>query len=152
MGNLNSYRDWGHAKDYVEMQWLMLQQDKPKDYVIATGKQHSVREFVIWAANALGISIEFKGKGINEVGVVVSISGDRALEVSVGREIIRVNPRYFRPTEVETLLGDPLKAKNELGWKHKISAEEMCREMVANDLQEARETRLIQMNNSLERI
>ena len=116
MGNINSLRDWGHAKDYVRMQWMMLQQDNPKDYVISTGKQHSVREFIIWAAEALGIQLEFKGKGLNEVGIVTRVDDKLPLKVKVGKEIVKIHPRYFRPTEVETLLGDSSKAKIELGW------------------------------------
>ena len=110
MGNLDAKRDWGHAKDYVQMQWLMLQQNKPKDYVIATGKQHSVREFIVWAANALGINIEFRGTGVDEIGIVTSVSGDLCPCVEVGKVIVRIDPRYFRPSEVETLLGDASKA------------------------------------------
>ena len=115
MGNIDALRDWGHAKDYVEMQWLMLQQDKPGDYVIATGKQYSVREFIIWTANALGIDIDFTGSGLDETGVVVGVKGDLAPSVKIGQVIVRIDHRYFRPAEVETLLGDPSKAKNELG-------------------------------------
>jgi GDPmannose 4,6-dehydratase len=116
MGNIDALRDWGHAKDYVRMQWMMLQQNEARDYVIATGKQYSVREFITWSANALGIDIEFKGTGLDEVGVVTGISGDFAPKISVGQEIVRIDPRYFRPAEVDTLLGDPSKAKAELGW------------------------------------
>ena len=138
VGNINALRDWGHARDYVKMQWMMLQQEKPKDYVIATGKQHSVREFIIWTANALGIQIEFKGEGINEKGIVVGVSGDLCPCVEVGKEIVRINSRYFRPSEVETLLGDASKAERELGWKSQITAEEMCKEMVMEDYKEAK--------------
>ena len=138
MGNIDALRDWGHAKDYVRMQWLMLQQDEPRDYVIATGKQYSVRDFITWSANALGIEIEFKGSGIDEVGVVAGVSGNLAPKVSVGQDIIRIDPRYFRPAEVETLLGDPSKAKAELGWEPEITAQEMCVEMVAEDHKAAR--------------
>ena len=138
MGNINALRDWGHAKDYVRMQWMMLQQDEPKDYVIATGKQYSVREFITWAANALGIDIEFKGVGVKEVGKVVSVTGDLAPCVTVGQEIFRINPRYFRPTEVESLLGDASKAKEEIGWEPQITAQEMCKEMVEEDYKAAR--------------
>ena len=123
MGNIGALRDWGHAKDYVRMQWMMLQQDKARDYVIATGKQYSVREFIIWTANALGIDLEFKGSGINEVGIVAGVSGDLAPMVSIGQEIVRIDPRYFRPSEVETLLGDPSKAKFELGWEPVITTQ-----------------------------
>ena len=143
MGNIDALRDWGHAKDYVRMQWMMLQQDQAKDYVIATGKQYSVREFITWSANALGIDIEFKGSGIDEVGVVASVSGDLAPKVSVGQEIVRIDPRYFRPAEVETLLGDPSKAKAELGWEPEITAQEMCKEMVEEDHKAARRLALL---------
>jgi GDPmannose 4,6-dehydratase len=138
MGNIDALRDWGHAKDYVRMQWIMLQQDEAKDYVIATGKQYSLREFITWSANALGIDIEFRGSGIGEVGVVTGVSGDLAPEVSVGQEIVRIDPRYFRPAEVETLVGDPSKAKAELGWEPEITAQELCIEMVAEDHKAAR--------------
>ena len=143
MGNIDALRDWGHAKDYVRMQWMMLQQDQAKDYVIATGKQYSVREFITWSSNALGIDIEFKGSGIDEVGVVASVSGGLAPEVSVGQEIVRIDPRYFRPAEVETLLGDPSKAKAELGWEPEITAQEMCMEMVEEDHKAARRLALL---------
>ena len=134
MGNLDALRDWGHAKDYVRMQWMMLQQDKPQDFVIATGKQHSVREFIIRAAKEIGVTLQFEGQGINEYGVVNSVVGDKAPAVKKGDIIIKVDPRYFRPTEVETLLGDPTKAKEILGWTPEISLEEMIAEMVAQDL------------------
>jgi GDPmannose 4,6-dehydratase len=134
MGNLDALRDWGHAKDYVRMQWMMLQQDKPQDFVIATGKQHSVREFIIRAAKEIGVTLQFEGQGINEYGVVNSVFGDKAPAVKKGDIIIKVDPRYFRPTEVETLLGDPTKAKEILGWTPEISLEEMIAEMVAKDL------------------
>ena len=147
VGNIDALRDWGHAKDYVKMQWMMLQQDKPKDYVIATGKQYSVREFIIWTANALGINIEFKGTGIDEIGVVVGLSGDLCPCVNVGKEIVRINSRYFRPTEVETLLGDASKAKNDLGWKPVITAQEMCKEMVIEDYKAAQRLSLLKENN-----
>ena len=143
MGNIDALRDWGHAKDYVRMQWMMLQQDEAKDYVIATGKQYSVRQFITWSANALGIDIEFKGSGVDEVGVVAAVSGDMAPEVAVGQEIIRINPRYFRPAEVETLLGDPSKAKAELGWEPEITAQEMCKEMIEEDHKAARRMALL---------
>jgi len=133
LGNLNAKRDWGHAKDYVEMQWLMLQQDSPDDFVIATGKQHSIREFVTWACNDLGIDIEFEGEGVQEVGVVKSIDKDNKY-IKPGDTIIRVSETYFRPTEVESLLGNPSKAKEKLGWEPKISAREMCKEMITSDL------------------
>ena len=138
LGNMEALRDWGHAKDYVRMQWLMLQQEVPEDFVIATGAQHSVREFVIAAANELGIKIEFSGEGVDEIGTVSTVNGDKAPAVKVGDVIIDVNPRYFRPTEVETLLGDPAKAKEKLGWVPEITLQEMVREMVEHDLKVAR--------------
>tara|TARA_Y100000389_G_scaffold167531_1_gene172791 strand:- start:39859 stop:40908 length:1050 start_codon:yes stop_codon:yes gene_type:complete len=131
LGNLNAMRDWGHAKDYVEAQWLMLQQDKPEDYVIATGKQYSVREFINLAAKNLNIKIDWNGEGLNEVGSVD------------GKDIIKVDPRYFRPTEVETLLGDPSKAIKKLNWYPKISFEELVKEMVEKDLKLAKNDDLI---------
>ena len=133
MGNINALRDWGHAKDYVFMQWMMLQQEEPKDYVIATGKQHSVKEFIVWAAGFLGIDIEFRGTGVDEVGVVANLTGKMASQVDIGQEIIKIDPRYFRPAEVETLLGDCSKAKKDLGWEAKITAKQMCEEMVQED-------------------
>ena len=133
MGNIDSLRDWGHAKDYVRMQWLMLQQDTADDFVIATGVQQSVREFITWAASDLGITIEFKGSGVDEIGVVTAIEGHLAPALKVGDVIVRIDPRYFRPSEVETLLGDPAKAKEQLGWVPEITARDMCREMVAED-------------------
>ena len=146
LGNMDALRDWGHAKDYVKMQWLMLQQDEPDDYVIATGKQYSVREFVQWSATALGISIEFKGEGVAEKGIVTQVSADSALAVKVGDVIIQVDPRYFRPTEVETLLGDPNKAKTQLGWEPEITAQQMCQEMVDYDLSIAKRHALLLAN------
>lgn len=143
LGNMDALRDWGHAKDYVRMQWMMLQQDKPEDFVIATGKQISVREFVRLSANELGISLEFSGEGVDEVATVVSVSGDDAPGISVGDIIVRVDPRYFRPAEVETLLGDPTKAKEKLGWVPEITVEEMCAEMVAHDLDVAKRHALL---------
>ena len=138
MGNIDALRDWGHAKDYVEMQWLMLQQDAPEDFVVATGLQYSVRDFITWSARELGMVIDFNGEGLEEVGVVTSIDKQADLKVSVGDVIVRIDERYFRPTEVETLLGDPTKAKEKLLWEPKISVQEMCAEMVAADLSEAR--------------
>ena len=143
MGNMDALRDWGHAKDYVRMQWLMLQQDTPEDYVIATGEQHSVRDFVVWAAADLGITIEFSGSGMNEVATVAALEGSAARGLSVGDVIVRVDPRYFRPAEVETLLGDPSKAQQKLGWTPEITAREMCSEMVAADLQAAKRHALL---------
>ena len=147
MGNIDALRDWGHAKDYVRMQWLMLQQDEPKDYVIATGKQYSVREFIEWAAGALGIKIDFKGAGVSEVGTVVEVKGNLAPEVKVGQEIVRIDPHYFRPAEVETLLGDSSKAKKELGWEPEITAYEMCLEMVKEDYKSAQRLALLKEHN-----
>ena len=146
MGNIDAHRDWGHAKDYVEMQWLMLQQDKPEDFVISTGQQHSVRDFILWSAEEIGFEIEFIGKGLDEVGIVSSISTKEELNISVGDEIVRIDERYFRPTEVETLLGDSTKAKEKLSWEPKISAKEMCIEMVNFDLQEAKKRVLMRSN------
>lgn len=143
MGNMDSLRDWGHAKDYVRMQWLMLQQDAPEDFVIATGVQYSVREFITWSAAELGITIEFQGQGVDEVGVVSAVSGENAPAVKVGDVVVRIDPRYFRPAEVETLLGDPAKAKNKLGWVPEITAQEMCAEMVAYDLAQAKQHALL---------
>ena len=143
IGNMDARRDWGHARDYVRMQWMMLQQDKPQDYVIATGVQYSVRDFITWTASALGVTLRFEGKGGDEVAIVAAISGDKAPALKVGQPIVRVDPRYFRPTEVETLLGDPSKAKNDLGWVPEITAQDMCKEMVANDLAQARQHALL---------
>ena len=138
MGNIDALRDWGHAKDYVRMQWMMLQQDAPQDFVIATGQQYSVREFISWSAEMLGITLAFEGEGVEERGVVTEIKGDKAPAVKVGDVIVQIDPRYFRPAEVETLLGDPGKAARELGWTPEISTREMCEEMVAADLEEAK--------------
>ena len=143
MGNIDSLRDWGHAKDYVRMQWMMLQQDAPDDFVIATGVQYSVREFITWTAAELGISIEFTGKGVYEVATVTEINGDMATKLKVGDVIMRIDPRYFRPAEVDTLLGDPTKAKEKLGWVPEITAQQMCAEMVAEDYKSARRSRLL---------
>jgi GDPmannose 4,6-dehydratase len=143
MGNMDALRDWGHAKDYVRMQWMMLQQDKPQDFVIATGVQYSVRDFVTWTANALGITVAFEGKGVDEVAKVAAITGDNAPALKVGDTIVKIDPRYFRPTEVETLLGDPSKAKTDLGWIPEITAQDMCKEMVANDLAQAKQHALL---------
>jgi GDPmannose 4,6-dehydratase len=146
MGNIDSLRDWGHAKDYVRMQWMMLQQDTPDDFVIATGTQHSVRQFISWAAEDLGISIKFQGDGVDEVGVVDGVTGNIATGVKEGDIIVRIDPRYFRPAEVETLLGDPTKAREKLGWVPEITAREMCAEMVASDLNDARRHALLKAN------
>lgn len=146
LGNMDALRDWGHAKDYVRMQWLMLQQEQPEDFVIATGVQFSVRQFVQWSAEHLGIGLRFEGSGVDEVGIVESISGDSAPALKVGDVIVRVDKRYFRPSEVETLLGDPSKAKQKLGWTPEITVQEMCAEMVAEDLQAAKRTALLKAN------
>ena len=143
MGNLDALRDWGHAKDFVRMQWMMLQQEAPKDYVIATGVQFSVREFIQWTANALGIELTFEKSGVEEYAVVSHINGDSSPSMQVGDVIVRVDPRYFRPTEVETLLGDATRARTELGWQPEISAKAMCREMVNADLEEAKKNALL---------
>lgn len=137
LGNIDAKRDWGHAKDYVEMQWRMLQQDTPEDFVIATGVQHSVRDFITWAAAELGIALAFSGHGPQEIATVCAITSDRAGHTKVGDVIMRIDPRYYRPAEVETLLGDPSKAKAKLDWAPTISAQEICREMVAADLEQA---------------
>jgi GDPmannose 4,6-dehydratase len=143
MGNIDALRDWGHAKDYVRMQWLMLQQEKPEDFVIATGVQFSVRQFIVWSAEILGITLKFQGHGVDEVGIVEKITGDNAPALKVGDTIVRIDQRYFRPTEVETLLGDPTKAKEKLGWVPEITVQEMCKEMVENDLIEAKRHALL---------
>jgi GDPmannose 4,6-dehydratase len=143
MGNISALRDWGHARDYVRMQWLMLQQEQPDDFVIATGKQYSVREFIRWSAAELGITLKFLGAGVDELGVVEKVSGSDAPAVSVGDVIVKIDPRYFRPAEVETLLGDPTKAMEKLGWRPEISAQEMCAEMVREDLQSAKRHALL---------
>lgn len=146
MGNINSLRDWGHAKDYVRMQWMMLQQETAEDFVIATGQQHSVREFLTWSAEELGIRLEFAGQGVDEIGIVAEIAGNKAPALKVGDVIMRIDPRYFRPAEVETLVGDPAKAKAKLGWEPQITAREMCAEMIAHDLTTARRHALLKAN------
>jgi len=146
MGNMDALRDWGHAKDYVRMQWLMLQQDQPEDFVIATGVQYSVRQFIEWSAAELGIALKFEGQGVNEMAIVKAIAGNDAPALEVGDVIVKIDPRYFRPTEVETLLGDPTKAKEKLGWVPEITVQEMCKEMVAADLQEAKRHALLKAN------
>jgi GDPmannose 4,6-dehydratase len=143
MGNIDALRDWGHAKDYVRMQWMMLQQEQPEDFVIATGVQYSVRQFIEWTAEELGMTLRWEGEGVNEVGYWND------------KPIVKIDPRYFRPTEVETLLGDPSKAKQILGWVPEITAQEMCGEMVASDLAQAKQHALLkqhgyQVNVSLE--
>ena len=140
LGNMDSLRDWGHAKDYVRMQWMMLQQDNPEDYVIATGVQYSIRDFINMASNELGIELEFEGTGKDEIGVIKKINDKKSTNLSEGDIIIRVDEAYFRPTEVESLLGDPSKAMKELGWQPKISTQEMCSEMVKEDLKVAKLT------------
>ena len=143
MGNIDSLRDWGHAKDYVKMQWMMLQQDQPEDFVIATGQQYSVREFITWTANELGISLEFTGDGINEIATVTAVNSDNAPALKVGDVVMRIDERYFRPSEVHTLLGDPNKAREKLGWVPEITAQQMCAEMVQADLVAARRSKLL---------
>jgi GDPmannose 4,6-dehydratase len=143
MGNLDALRDWGHAKDYVRMQWLMMQQEVPDDFVVATGQQFSVRQFIIWSAENLGITLTFAGEGVGETATVAAVRGDKAPGVKVGDVIFRIDPRYIRPTEVETLLGDSAKAKLKLGWVPEISAQQMCSEMVAVDLEGARKVALL---------
>ncbi|HDT5892013.1 TPA: GDP-mannose 4,6-dehydratase [Aeromonas hydrophila] len=143
LGNMDALRDWGHAKDYVRMQWMMLQQDAAEDFVIATGKQISVREFVRMSAKEAGIELTFSGEGVDEIATVSSISGDNAPGVKVGDVIVKVDERFFRPSEVETLLGDPAKAKAKLGWVPEITVEEMCAEMVQSDLNKAKQHALL---------
>ncbi|MBF7730495.1 GDP-mannose 4,6-dehydratase [Pseudomonas sp. N040] len=146
MGNMDALRDWGHAKDYVRMQWMMLQQEQPEDFVIATGVQYSVREFIRWSAAELGISLRFEGAGVDELGIVERIEGDKAPALNVGDVLVRVDPRYFRPAEVETLLGDPGNAKNKLGWVPEITVQEMCAEMVREDLKVAQRHALLKLH------
>ena len=146
LGNIDALRDWGHTKDYVRMQWMMLQQEAAEDFVIATGTQYTVRQFIQWSAAELGVTLRFEGEGLNEKAIVQSITGSNANALKVGDVVIKIDPRYFRPTEVETLLGDPSKAKNKLGWVPEITAQEMCREMVAHDLSEAKQNVLLNAN------
>jgi GDPmannose 4,6-dehydratase len=146
MGNMDALRDWGHAKDYVRMQWMMLQQDQPKDYVIATGVQFSVRQFIEKSAAKLGITLRFEGQGVSEYAVVVAISGDKAPSLKLGDVVVRVDPNYFRPAEVETLLGDPSLAKKDLGWIPQITLDEMVQEMIASDLEQARQHALLKQH------
>ena len=143
LGNMDALRDWGHAKDYVRMQWLMLQQDIAEDFVIATGKQITVREFVRLSALEIGVTLEFTGEGLDEVGTVTAITGDNAHALNVDDIIVKVDPRYFRPAEVETLLGDPSKAREKLGWVPEVTVEELCAEMMENDLDEAKRHALL---------
>jgi GDPmannose 4,6-dehydratase len=142
LGNLGALRDWGHARDYVEMQWLMLQQSVAEDFVIATGVQYSVRDFVRLSAECLGITLRFEGEGEQETGVVEAVSGDQA-SCRVGDVIVRVDPRYYRPTEVETLLGDASKARDKLGWTPKTTLPELVAEMIAADYATARRDALV---------
>lgn len=143
MGNMDSLRDWGHARDYVKMQWMMLQQDAPEDFVIATGVQYSVRDFIRMSAAELGVTLDFVGEGVEEKAVVASIVGDKAPALKVGDVVVAVDPRYFRPSEVETLLGDPSYAKEKLGWTPETTLAEMVKEMVEHDLQQARQHALL---------
>lgn len=143
MGNIDALRDWGHAMDYVRMQWMMLQQDTAEDFVIATGVQYTVRQFITWSAAELGVTLEFTGTGVDEIATVAEIKGDDAPALKVGDVVMRVDPRYFRPAEVETLLGDPTKAKEKLGWVPEITTHEMCVEMVMEDLKVAKRHALL---------
>lgn len=143
MGNIDSLRDWGHAKDYVRMQWLMLQQEQAEDFVIATGQQYSVREFIQWSAEELGLTLAFDGDGVDEVATVANKQGDLAPEIAVGDVVMRIDPRYFRPAEVDTLLGDPSYAKAQLGWEPEVTARQMCAEMVAADYTAAQRQALL---------
>ncbi len=144
MGNIDALRDWGHAKDYVRMQWMMLQQEQPEDFVIATGVQYSVREFIQKTAKQLGVTLRFEGQAEQETVIVESIEGDQAPALKVGDVIVRIDPRYYRPTEVETLLGDPSKAKAKLGWVPEITLDQMIAEMVSHDLDQAKQHALLQ--------
>lgn len=146
MGNIDAMRDWGHARDYVYMQWLMLQQETPEDFVIATGLQYSVRQFIQWTAAELGIQLRFEGKGVDEIGIVAEITGADAPAVKVGDVIVQIDPKYFRPAEVETLLGDPAKAKTKLGWQPKIDTHTLCKEMTQHDLAEAKRLAFLKQN------
>jgi len=143
MGNIDALRDWGHAKDYVRMQWMMLQHEQAEDFVIATGVQYSVRQFIIWSAAELGLTLEFSGEGVDEIATVAAIEGDSTPALKVGDVIMRIDRRYFRPAEVETLLGDPSKAKEKLGWEPEITVQQMCAEMVAEDLKTAKRHALL---------
>jgi GDPmannose 4,6-dehydratase len=146
MGNLDALRDWGHAKDYVRMQWLMLQQAQADDFVIATGVQYSVRQFIEWSAEELGVTLKFAGKGVDETATVAAITGDKAPGLKVGDVVVKIDIRYYRPTEVETLLGDASKAKDKLGWIPDITARQMCKEMLALDLEESKRNALLIKN------
>ena len=145
LGNLDALRDWGHARDYVEMQWLMLQQDTPEDFVIATGVQHSVRDFVVWSAAELGVTLVFEGKGVDEIGIVQKVEGDKAPALKTGDVILRIDPQYFRRSEVETLLGDPSKARRLLGWVPETTTQQMCAEMMEEDLKIAQRHALLKL-------
>ena len=146
MGNMDALRDWGHAKDYVEMQWLMLQQTQAEDFVIATGVQYTVRQFIEMSAAELGIVLRWEGTGVNEKGIVAKLEGNKAAALKEGDVVVEIDPRYFRPAEVETLLGDPAKAKQKLGWTPKITLAEMVREMVASDLETAKRHALLKQH------
>lgn len=146
LGNIDALRDWGHARDYVEVQWMMLQQKKPEDFVIATGKQHSVREFLVWAASDLGMRLEFRGSGPDEVAIATEVDAALSPSVRPGQIIMRIDPRYFRPAEVDALLGDPSKAKRKLGWKPTITARQMCSEMIEADFTAARRYALLKQH------
>jgi len=146
MGNMDALRDWGHAKDYVKMQWMMLQQDHPEDFVIATGQQFSVREFIKWSALELGVELLFRGERENEHAIVTKVIGENAPSINVGDVLVKVDQRYYRPAEVESLLGDPSNAKVKLGWVPEITASEMCKEMVMEDLKVAKRNRLLREN------
>lgn len=143
MGNMDSLRDWGHAKDYVRMQWMMLQQEQPEDFVIATGVQYSVRQFIEMSAKELGVTLRWEGEGVDEKGFVAAIDGNNAPGLKIGQNIVAIDPRYFRPAEVETLLGDPTRAKERLGWVPQITLQEMIAEMVAYDLEQAKKHALL---------
>ncbi|GAA0537811.1 GDP-mannose 4,6-dehydratase [Rheinheimera aquimaris] len=146
MGNIDSLRDWGHARDYVYMQWLMLQQETPEDFVIATGQQYSVRQFIKWTAAELGLELRFEGKGVEEVAIVAAVKGENAPAVNVGDVIVRIDPKYFRPAEVDTLLGDATKARQKLGWQPQIDTRTLCREMAQYDLAEAKRLAFLKHN------
>ena len=152
MGNLNALRDWGHAKDYVRMQWLMLQQNEPDDYVIATGQHFTVRNFIQMAAECIGLKLDFQGKDLNEIAIVSSIVGNNCPGLSVGDVIVRVDPRYFRPTEVDSLLGDPSKAQQIMGWKPEITVKDLCEEMMQSDMLEAHKYNILKNNGYIKGI
>ena len=144
LGNLSALRDWGHARDYVMMQWMMLQQEQAEDFVIATGVQYSVRQFVERSAAELGITVRFEGEGEQEVGIVAAVTGNQA-KCKVGDVIVKVDPRYYRPTEVETLLGDPTRAREKLGWTPRTTLQELVKEMVESDYTSAKRDALVKM-------